>query len=357
MRIQHLLLYQFKNYAEREFLFDKQIVCITGRNGSGKTSLLDAIYFLCFTKSYFVHSDSYCVMNERQGMRIRGIFEKEVLMEVQCILRENGKKEFTNDGVMYTQLSKHIGKLPVVIITPDDTQLITEGSEVRRKFIDILISQSDENYMRNLMAYNKILQQRNALLKKWHEMPAEDFGMLDIYDERLSGYSLPVFNARKIYAEKLKIKTNEIYHSISDGHEHIEIQYQSQLHQHDLAALLSLHRRKDIITQRTNYGIHKDDLDFKLNNMPLKVVASQGQRKSFLFGLKFAQYEILKQDTNTAPLLLLDDVFEKLDEKRGEKLIHYIGKQPAQVFITDTHRERLEKAFNITEKKVQWVGL
>lgn len=357
MRVQQLYLYQFKNYAEHEFQFHEQIVCITGKNGSGKTSLLDAIYFLCFTKSYFVHSDAFCVMHEKQGMRIKADFEKQNSYQIQCILRENGKKEFSNNGVQYTQFSKHIGKFPVVIITPDDTQLITEGSEVRRKFIDILISQLDENYMRNLMAYNKVLQQRNSLLKKWHELADKDYAVLDIYDDQLNEYARPIHIARKNYIEQLKIKTNEIYNFISEANENIEIEYQTQLHQIELIELLKQNRQKDILSQRSNYGIHKDDLYLTLNEMPLKIAASQGQRKSFLFGIKFAQFEILKANTDTTPLLLLDDIFEKLDEKRGEKLIQFISNQDTQVFITDTHKERLQDAFSGIEKKVQWIEL
>lgn len=357
MRVKELFLYQFKNYAEKEFFFDQQIVCITGKNGSGKTNLLDAIYFLCFTKSYFVHSDAFCVMNKRQGMRIRALFETKEETAVQCILRENGKKEFANDGILYTQLSKHIGKYPVVIITPDDTQLITEGSEIRRKFIDILISQLDENYMRNLMKYNKILMQRNALLKKWHENQHKEYGVLDIYDQQLHEYAAPIIEARKIYVEQLKHKTNEIYHSISDEKEDIGIEYYSQVLDTPLYDLLQQNRHKDVVSQRSNYGIHKDDLIFKLHGMALKTVASQGQRKSFLFGLKFAQFEILNENLTLSPLLLLDDIFEKLDEKRGSQLIAYIGHQQTQVFITDTHKERLMNAFDTDVRKVQWVEL
>jgi DNA replication and repair protein RecF len=357
MQVHQLYLFQFKNYAEKSFQFNKQIVCITGKNGSGKTNLLDAIYFLCFTKSYFVHSDAFCVMNEQQGMRIQADIEKGKHYVVQCIIRENGKKEFSTAGVAYTQLSKHIGKFPVVIITPDDTQLITEGSEVRRKFIDILISQLDENYMRNLIAYNKILQQRNALLKKWHELQDKDYAVLDIYDDQLSEYARPIYNARNTYIAQLKQKTNAIYQYISEANEHIEIEYQSQLHQQNLTEILKHNRPKDIMLQRTNYGIHKDDLYFTLNQMPLKIAASQGQRKSFLFALKFAQFEILKEQTDSIPLLLLDDIFEKLDEKRGTQLIQYICQQNTQVFITDTHQERLSKAFENTSKEVQWIAL
>jgi DNA replication and repair protein RecF len=211
--------------------------------------------------------------------------------------------------------------------------------------------------MRNLMAYNKVLQQRNSLLKKWHELADKDYAVLDIYDDQLNEYARPIHIARKNYIEQLKIKTNEIYNFISEANENIEIEYQTQLHQIELIELLKQNRQKDILSQRSNYGIHKDDLYLTLNEMPLKIAASQGQRKSFLFGIKFAQFEILKANTDTTPLLLLDDIFEKLDEKRGEKLIQFISNQDTQVFITDTHKERLQDAFSGIEKKVQWIEL
>ena len=181
--------------------------------------------------------------------------------------------------------------------------------------------------------------------------------MLDIYDEQLHEFSKPIHHWREVYAGFSKQKTNEIYHFLSDKNEEVEIEYQSQLYRSNLLELLKQNRHKDIVTQRSNYGIHKDELFFSLNGMPLKVVASQGQRKCFLFGLKFAQYEILKEKLPVIPILLLDDIFEKLDEKRGERLIQYIGQQSTQVSITDTHKERLVNAFNATEKKVQWIAL
>lgn len=357
MYLTALNLFQFKNYAEAEFTFDGDIICITGKNGSGKTNLLDAIYFLCFTKSYFVHTEAMCVRNGCEGMRIQAVVHTDRDHILQCILRENGKKEFSVDSQLYAQLSAHIGKYPVVIITPDDTQLITEGSEGRRKFIDILISQLDAGYMRNLMRYNKILSQRNALLKNGNESGAGDPMMLDILDRQLSDFAQPVFEARKHYIEMLRHKTNEIYHQISDEKEDIEITYQSKLHEQTLLELLSQNRQKDILSQRSNYGIHKDDLVFTLHGMPLKTVASQGQRKSFLFGLKFAQFDILRTHSALCPVLLLDDIFEKLDEKRGQKLIAYISNCGAQVFITDTHKERLHHSFDRHTKKIQWIDL
>lgn len=348
MKIKRLSLYQFKNYYQKDFSFDADIICISGKNGSGKTSILDAIYFLCFTKSYFVNSDSLCVTNQQKGMMLKGIFEKDIPYEVQCILRENGKKEFLKDKIPYTQLSKHIGQFSAVFISPDDTKLITDGSEERRKYIDILISQIDSNYIQNLISYNKILQQRNALLKNGLSI---DYSLLDYYDERLSHLALPIYELRKYYGELIQKKTNAIYQWLSQNpNEMIEIEYTTQLHENNLLELLKRNREKDIFSQRSNYGIHKDNLSFTLYQLPFKNVASQGQRKSFLFGLKFAQYEILKEKTNLVPLLLLDDVFEKLDEERSRQVIHYISQQGGQVFLTDTHKSRLNQALQEVSK-------
>ncbi|HMN32287.1 MAG: DNA replication and repair protein RecF [Chitinophagaceae bacterium] len=343
MKVQSLSLYHFKNYIQSEFKFDGNIVCIVGKNGSGKTTILDAIYFLCFTKSYFINNDSMCISANQKGMMLKAHFLKDSLHEVQCTIRENGKKEFSKDKILYTHLSKHIGEFSVVMVTPDDTQLITETSEIRRKYLDVLISQLDSNYMNSLISYNKILQQRNALLKNNQGV---DYHLLDYYDEQLASFSVLIFEMRKKITLMIADKTMKIYHFLSpELEEEIQIQYSSPLMNGNLTQLLKASRQKDIITQRSNVGIHKDDLIFTLHGMPLKNVASQGQRKSFLYGLKFAQYEILLESNLFYPVLLLDDVFEKLDYLRGEKIIEYISKQTSQVFITDTHKERLENAF------------
>lgn len=357
MFVNELYIYQFKNYVEKHFQFDENIICVTGKNGSGKTSLLDAIYFLCFTKSYFVHIDSMCISYEKKGMKLSSNISKEKPENIQCIIRENGKKEFSVDNEIYTQLSKHIGKYPVVIITPDDTQLITEGSEFRRKFLDILISQIDINYMLNLMSYNKVLQQRNALLKRNTEYNNQVNSILDVYDEQLSKYAEYIYNLRKKFTDLIQKKSCDIYNRLSKENEIVDIEYLSHLHQEDFNLVLQKNRQKDIITQRSNYGIHKDDLSFKIHKMSMKTTASQGQRKTFLFSLKLAQFEILKEFCKHTPLLLLDDIFEKLDENRSVELIKYIANCPTQIFITDTHKQRLIEAFEKTQKKIQWIEL
>lgn len=352
-----LSLYQFKNYRERNFRFDKRIVCIHGPNGSGKTSILDAIHFLCFTKSYFHHADSLCQMRGEAGMRIHGEFSEPGEATVTCILRENGRKELLLNGDPYPQFSKHIGKFPCVFIAPDDTHLITEGSEDRRKFLDTMISQLNPVYLENLIFYTRFLAQRNALLKQWANSAEKDFSLLSVYSKRLHESGTVLYQERKKVLSDFTERVKAMYAFLCETNEEVDMVYQSQLHEAPLLDLLDRFIDHDIYGQRTHYGIHKDDLVFRLNGMPMKQTASQGQRKSFLFSLKLAQYELLCSEAGQVPLLLLDDIFEKLDENRSRQLIRYLLKQECQVFITDTHRERFEQAFEGHTNDVQLLGL
>jgi DNA replication and repair protein RecF len=357
LSLNDLSLYHFKNYLEKSFSFDKKLVCISGKNGTGKTTILDAIHFLCFTKSYFLYSDSMAVSNQHAGMRIAGHITLDSNHEVVYILRENGKKEFYCDGEQYVQFSKHIGKYPCVFIAPDDTDLISEGSEVRRKFLDVLISQTEPAYINCLIRYNKVLSQRNSLLKHWLEISESEKSLISIYDEQLHEFGTAIYTYRKNIATPLAEKANAIYLHLSDEKESISIEYSSRLSEKPLHALLKENIHKDIASQRTNYGIHKDDLVFSLNGMPFKQAASQGQRKSFLFGLKLAEYDWIMKSKQLNPILLLDDIFEKLDEQRSRKLIDYIAQLNTQVFVTDTHIDRLKSAFESYESDCQFIEL
>ncbi len=290
-------------------------------------------------------------------MRIYGELQDNQLHEAVCILRENGKKEFALDGESYTQFSKHIGKFPCVFITPDDTELITEGSEARRKFLDAMISQTSSFYLEYLIRYAKCLQQRNSLLKQWAASPEKDFSLLSVYSKTLHELGTLIYQKRKEYCEAYISDVKRIYSFLCNDAEEIDVQYSSQLSADPLLDLLDRFIDKDIFTQRTNFGTHKDDLHFTLNGMPLKQAASQGQRKSFLFSLKLAQFELVKKLTGKNPILLLDDIFEKLDEERSKKLIDYLLKETCQVLITDTHEERLRAAFSSSEEPVDYIGL
>jgi DNA replication and repair protein RecF len=349
LRLKDISLVQFKNYSQATFHFSERIVGICGNNGVGKTNLLDAIYYLCFTKSYFSKSDQQNVFKSASGFRIDGHFDKEGRAEqVVCILRENGKKEFSLNEEAYEKFSHHIGRFPCVIIAPDDVQIIAGGSEERRRFLDALLSQLDPGYLQSLIEYNRILQQRNSFLKSLMERRTPDRSLLDVYDGQLIRPGTYVFEKRQAFLQTLLPLVKQFYTHIAGVEEPLELNYESQLLQYSFKDLLHQVREKDLLLQRTNGGIHKDDIDMRLAAQPFKTMASQGQRKSLLFALKLAEFEMLKQAKGFPPLLLLDDVFEKLDALRMHNLLDKVCLQDqGQIFITDTHpgriREQLEK--------------
>lgn len=348
--LQKLSLYQFKNYSKREFDFSKSICCFYGPNGSGKTNILDAIFYLCFTKSYFSSYDHQTVQHNKKGMFVKGQFADDT---VDCIIRENGKKEIKHNQVLYEKNSLHIGKFPAVIISPDDTIIINGHSDVRRRFIDILLSQLDPTYLANLITYNKYLAQRNALLKQ-SKTKSIDAELHNHYKSKLSEFGNSIFGERKKMITKIKPIVQDFYNQIAQSEEAINIDYKSQLQENNLEALLKQSAEKDFITQRTNVGIHKDDLVISLDNLPMKQHASQGQKKSVLFAIKLAEFTILQEVLKKKPILLLDDIFEKLDESRAQYLVDLIGKLDAQIFITDTHESRLKEAFKNQLDNIQF---
>lgn len=358
-RINSISLLQFKNYQQATFAFTERIVGICGRNGMGKTNLLDAIHYLCFTKSYFGKSDAQHVYIGKQGFRLEGTFTKAgTSLDALCILRENNRKEFSLDGEQYDKFSSHIGKFPCVVIAPDDVQIITGGSEERRRFLDALVSQLDHDYLLHLISYNKILLQRNSLLKSFADTKTVDNSLLEVMNEQLTRYGTYIFEKRKALLQVFIPLVLSFYQRISGETYAPEIVYESQLHDQSFDTLFARYRDKDLLLQRTNGGVHKDDLDMRLQGTAFKNIASQGQRKSLLFALKLAEFDMLKKEKGFPPLLLLDDVFEKLDEKRMHNLLDFVGVQNnGQVFITDTHRERLELALVELHQAYQIVQL
>ena len=343
LQINSISLVQFKNYPQRAFAFTSRIVGISGPNGVGKTNLLDAIYYLCFTKSYFTRSDAANSLSGTNGFRIEGVIEnrKEIYKTV-CILRETGKKEFSVNDDPYEKFSLHVGKFPCVFIAPDDIRMITEGSEERRRFTDAILSQLDPEYLQRLMNYNRLLQQRNSYLKSCAETRTHDTKLLDVYDEQMSRDGKYIFNKRKKFLKECIELVKDFYKRISATSEVVELTYDSQLLRWEYEELLKSTREKDMFMQRTSSGIHKDDISMLLNKQPFRNIASQGQRKSLLFALKLAEFEMLKSNKGFAPLLLLDDVFEKLDESRMHNLLDWVCVQnDGQIFITDTHRDRI----------------
>jgi DNA replication and repair protein RecF len=353
--LRNILLVQFKNYHQAEFDFPERITGICGLNGAGKTNLLDAIYYLCFTKSYFSGTDSQIVQKGAFGFRVSGNFEtkKDTLNKVTAILRETGKKEISWDGDIYPRVSMHIGKLPAVVIAPDDVEIITGSSEGRRKLADAMLCQLDEAYLNHLMAYNKILQQRNSLLKQMADNPAMPGDVLEILDDQLATRGGFIFEKRREVLHPFLEKATEHYSRIAGKQDDIRLKYESQLSptsgtfpvKDQFLLLLGQNIAKDKAMQRTTAGIHRDDLQFDMMGQPFKQTASQGQRKSLLFALKLTEFEWLEKSKGFPPILLLDDVFEKLDDNRMQNLLMEVCiEKQGQVFITDTHEDRLKES-------------
>src|SRR6185503_6922537 len=343
LTLQSISVFQFKNYTNRSFEFDAQIIGVCGSNGVGKTNLLDAIHYLCFTKSYFSRLDSNNVQQGKDGFRVEGNFSLSGKPEkATCILRETGRKEFAINSDAYDKFSHHIGHYPCVVIAPDDASLITGGSEERRKFIDSLLSQSDAEYLRHLILYTRILQQRNSLLRSFAEAGIGDVSLLDVLDEQLIKPGEYIFNKRKEFFISFLPRVKHLYNEIAMQSENITMIYESQLLQASFSELLQATHQKDTYAGRTTGGIHRDDLEITLGDQLFRNIASQGQRKSLLFALKLAEMDVLKKEKGFAPLLLLDDVFEKLDESRISNLLKKVCvENEGQVFITDTNEERL----------------
>ena len=366
----------FKNYHFSTFDFTQRVIGICGLNGKGKTNLLDAAYYCCFTKTYFTKIDGLNMQFGSDGFRIEASSisskgganqedmsedrkeEQKKADEIVCIFRGAGKKEVLLNGVGYTKLSEHIGKFPAVMIAPDDISLITDGGEERRRFMDIVLSQVDANYLQQLVIYNKVLLQRNSLLKIFAQQGKTDWQLLEVLDEQLIAPGEFIFEKRKAFTTALIPLVQKFYHRIADNNEEITLQYESKLHDSSFYDLLNNYRQKDFMAQRSNAGVHKDDIVFQLNGQVFKTTASQGQRKSLLFSLKLAEFEMLKENKGFAPLLLLDDVFEKLDDNRIQQLLHWVcNENEGQVFITDTHKERLQEAFEKLNTAYQIIEL
>jgi DNA replication and repair protein RecF len=359
LSLNKITLTHFKNYDIKSFDFEEKIIGICGLNGIGKTNLLDAIFYSCFTKSYFNSSDALNTGTGKEGFRIASDFmlnDNEV--KIVCIHRQQSKKEFFHNDVLYEKLSQHIGLLPCVMIAPDDIEIINGSSEARRKFIDTVLSQLDKEYLIQLINYNKILQQRNGFLKSAAEKGNLNLPLLEILDEQLCVPAKYIYLKRKEFAENITPVAHRIYNEIADNKEMVVLHYESKLHDSELKNLLVSNREKDRILQRTNAGIHRDDVSFSLNNQSFKTIASQGQKKSLLFALKLAEYEYISNAKGFAPILLLDDLFEKLDETRMKNLLQNVCKKNnGQVFITDTHKERLEQALERLDVKAGIIEL
>jgi DNA replication and repair protein RecF len=359
LRLQHISLLQFKNYLNQTFDFSQRIVGICGKNGAGKTNLLEAIYYLCFTKGYFSRIDQSNVQHGRTGFRLSGDFlldDEE--SQATCVLRENGKKEFFLDNVPYEKFSEHVGKFPAVFVAPDDVHIITEGSEERRRFLDALISQVEKDYLLRLIEYNRVLQQRNGLLRSFAEKKKVDQQLLEVLNAQLIQPGEYIFKTRQLLLEELIPLIKQFYKQISGEEYEIGVVYESQLLREKFIDGLMRQQEKDVIMQRTSVGIHRDDLEFQLDQSQFKGIASQGQRKSLLFALKLAEFTALKNHKGFSPFLLLDDVFEKLDERRMHNLLDFVCCQnDGQIFLTDTHYDRLNIALEAMNQPYQVINM
>lgn len=343
MHIKHLNLVNFKNIAQAEIEFSDGINCFVGHNGAGKTNVLDALYYLSFCKSYFNSIDSQNILHGQEFMVVQGLYWRQDEDEqIYCGLKKSQKKHFKRNKKEYNKLSDHIGFLPLVMISPSDEQLINDGSDLRRKYIDGVISQYDKPYLDDLMRYNRSLQQRNATLKSMKDSGNRNMDMLDLWDEQLSSLADKIYLKRDAFIKELVAVFQKHYAYVSAGNEEISLGYISNLQEGSLKKQLIENRSKDLILGYTSKGVHKDDLEMMLSGYPIKKIASQGQKKTFLIALKLAQYEFIHRHNGIKPILLLDDIFDKLDSQRSGRLLQLVSEDMFnQIFITHTSSETL----------------
>jgi DNA replication and repair protein RecF len=352
MHLQKITLVNFKNFESQSFDFEDKINCFVGDNGVGKTNVLDAIYYLSFSKSYFNSVATQNIRHQEDFFMIEGIYQIDNKTETfVCSLKKGNKKVIKRNGKVFEKFSEHIGNLPLVIISPADRDLIVDGSETRRKFIDNVISQSNTVYLQNLIKYNKVLAQRNSLLKYFAANRTFDALNLSVYNEQLETYGALIFETRKTFLNKFIPIFKKRYKIISSSSETVDLVYKSQLHEQSFNELFAQNIDKDKVLQYTTTGIHKDDLVFELEGYPIKKYGSQGQQKSYLIALKLAQFDFMNMQSNVKPILLLDDIFDKLDDHRVSQLIGLVNNDEfGQLFISDTHRQRTEEVVKKTNQ-------
>lgn len=355
MHLKKLSLLNFKNFESQTFEFQEKVNCFVGNNGVGKTNVLDAIYYLSFGKSYFNPIASQNIKHDQDFFMIEGEYDLNDRNEaIVCSLKRGAKKVIKRNGKDYEKFSDHIGHLPLVIISPADRDLIVEGSDIRRKFMDSVISQSDSLYLKSLINYNKVLQQRNSLLKYFAANRTFDALNLKVYNEQLEKYGTVVYEKRMAFLEVFTPIFEERYQMISNGKEVVSLAYKTQLEAAKLTDLLEGSLDKDRMLQYTSVGIHKDDLSFEIDGFSVKKFGSQGQQKSFLVALKLAQFEFIRRQANKKPILLLDDIFDKLDDSRVAQIVALVNEDNfGQLFISDTHVERTEEVVKRTNQAYQ----
>ncbi len=341
MKLDKLTLLNYKNIEDAKLDFGPKINCFIGDNGVGKTNLIDAIYYLSFCKSYFNTIDSYNIRHNEPFMVLQGeYFRKDEVEKVYCGLKRGQKKHFKRNQKEYSKLSDHIGLLPVVMVSPSDGRLIVEGSDERRKYVDGVISQFDHVYLETLISYNKLLHQRNAMLKSMQQ--SHDRNLVQVMNDQMVPLAVKIFSKRREFIDKLNPVFQKYHTILSLNREQVSLEYRSDMSTGDYIMQMALSLQKDMMLGYTSRGIHRDDLIFKLDGHPIKRVGSQGQQKTFLMALKFAQFDFMLQMCDFAPLLLLDDIFDKLDSERVEQIVRLVSDERfGQIFITDTNREHL----------------
>ena len=350
MTLDSLQLLFFKNYDDAALRLSPGLNCFIGDNGSGKTNLLDAIHYLSLTKSAITTSDALCIKQDADFFVVKGIFSSNDAAEketIQVSLRQGQKKTVTHDKQAYERMADHIGRYPAVLISPYDTDLIRQGSEERRKYFDSLMAQLDHEFLEQLISYNSLLRQRNAVLKQGGQSNAHGFDReyLLAIDEQLAPLGQQLTALREAFLIDYLPIFQRHYEQLADGREQVMLTYKSQLVGADFAQLLRLNERKDFVLQRSTIGSHRDDFVFLMNDQPVKSHASQGQQKSFAIALKLAQFELLAAKQQKKPLLLLDDIFDRLDDKRIARLLELVADETfGQVFLTDTNLERTDQA-------------
>lgn len=348
MILKKLTILNYRNIAEADLELSPKINCFVGSNGEGKTNVLDSIYLLSFTKSMANSVDSMNVRHGEEMMMVQGVYDLNgVDEEISIGMKAHQKKHVKRNKKEYKRIVEHIGLLPLIIASPNDSSLISGGSDERRKLMDIVISQYDGEYMTSLISYNKALQQRNAMLKAEEE---PNIDIISVYEEMMAEYGERIYKKRKAFIEDFIPVFQQFYQIISKGNEKVSLKYTSHCERGSLLDVIQRDRAKDRIMGYSLHGIHKDELEMNLDGYPIKREGSQGQNKTYLISLKLAQFDFLKRTgSNTVPLLLLDDIFDKLDAHRVEQIINLVsGDSFGQIFITDTNRENLDKILERT---------
>lgn len=355
MILEHLSLVNFKNYSAADLQFDSNVNIFTGLNGHGKTNILDAIHYLSSCKSYFNPIDSQNIKHGEDFFVVEGSFEnKESTDKIYCGVKKGQKKIFKKNKTEYERLAEHIGRYPAVVISPYDKDLITDGSELRRKFMDSIICQYDRNYLDELIHYNRLLRQRNSLLKYFWENRSFDAENLAVWTNQLIESAKKIFAGRAAFIQRFEPVFQMHYSAISGNAETAQLIHKSDVAQGDFTDVIAQSLEKDKRSAYTNVGTHKDDLRFKIDMHPLKKFGSQGQQKTFLIALKLAQFDLIKETTGKVPVLLLDDIFDKIDDERVTHLMQLVSDHSfGQIFITDTHPDRIARIFEAISESVK----